>query len=199
MCVKPRHEGARRLMPSAGQAPRGRDHRVYWKARSVPSGSTNRHHRLRADAQVGQFRLHDLVRLGQRNVGVIVKIGNASFQVLDQTNNLHTLDQAALQAKVTQLREELGLEALLVTRSEEGMTLFRGEKGREEVLHEPAQAREVYDVSGAGDTVIASMAVMLASGADLHTAMRIANRTAGIVVGKLGTAVVQLDELRAAL
>ena len=66
-------------------------------------------------------------------------------------------------------------------------------------LHEPAQAREVYDVSGAGDTVIASMAVMLASGADMHVAMRIANRTAGIVVGKLGTAVVQLDELRAVL
>lgn len=107
--------------------------------------------------------------------------------------------EAALQSKVTRLREELGLEALLVTRSEEGMTLFRGEKGREEVLHEPAQAREVYDVSGAGDTVIASMAVMLACGADLHTAMRIANRTAGIVVGKLGTAVVQFEELRAVL
>ena len=107
--------------------------------------------------------------------------------------------EAGLQAKVTRLREELGLEALLVTRSEEGMTLFRGAKGKEETLHEPAQAREVYDVSGAGDTVIASMAVMLASGADMHAAMRIANRTAGIVVGKLGTAVVQLEELRAAL
>ncbi|MBS3917157.1 MAG: D-glycero-beta-D-manno-heptose-7-phosphate kinase [Sulfuritalea sp.] len=107
--------------------------------------------------------------------------------------------EAALLTKVTRLREELEVEALLVTRSEEGMTLFRGGKGREEVLHEPAQAREVYDVSGAGDTVIASMAVMLASGADLHTAMRIANRTAGIVVGKLGTAVVHLDELRAVL
>ncbi len=107
--------------------------------------------------------------------------------------------ESALEVKVTRLREELGLEALLVTRSEEGMTLFRGAKGKEETLHESAQAREVYDVSGAGDTVIASMAVMLASGADMHTAMRIANRTAGIVVGKLGTAVVQLDELRAAL
>jgi D-glycero-beta-D-manno-heptose-7-phosphate kinase len=75
------------------------------------------------------------------------------------------------------------------------MSLFVGEQA----LHEPAQAREVYDVSGAGDTVIASMAVMLASGADMHQAMRIANRTAGIVVGKLGTAVVTLDELRATL
>ncbi len=103
--------------------------------------------------------------------------------------------EAVLQEKVARLRKELGLEALLVTRSEEGMTLFRDG----EALHEPAQAREVYDVSGAGDTVIASMAVMLASGADMHAAMRIANRTAGIVVGKLGTAVVQLDELRAVL
>lgn len=103
--------------------------------------------------------------------------------------------EAVLEEKVTRLRKELGLEALLVTRSEEGMTLFRDG----EALHEPAQALEVYDVSGAGDTVIASMAVMLASGADMQVAMRIANRTAGIVVGKLGTAVVQLDELRAAL
>jgi len=80
------------------------------------------------------------------------------------------------------------------------MTLFRDEGGgRTAALHEPAQAREVYDVSGAGDTVIASMAVMLASGADLPAAMRLANRAAGIVVGKLGTAVVHLDELRAVL
>ncbi len=103
--------------------------------------------------------------------------------------------EAVLLEKVTRLRAELGLEALLVTRSEEGMTLFRGD----ESLHEPAQAREVYDVSGAGDTVIASMAVMLASGADMHAAMRIANRTAGIVVGKLGTAVVTREELETAL
>jgi bifunctional ADP-heptose synthase (sugar kinase/adenylyltransferase) len=75
------------------------------------------------------------------------------------------------------------------------MTLFRDD----ETLHEPAQAREVYDVSGAGDTVIATLAVMLASGADMHTAMRLANRAAGIVVGKLGTAVATREELRAAL
>ena len=85
------------------------------------------------------------------------------------------------------------LDALLVTRSEEGMTLFRGDGD----LHEPAAAREVYDVSGAGDTVIATMAVMLASGVSMNDAMRIANHAAGIVVGKLGTAVVDLDELRA--
>ncbi|MDR2239919.1 MAG: D-glycero-beta-D-manno-heptose-7-phosphate kinase [Zoogloeaceae bacterium] len=104
-------------------------------------------------------------------------------------------DEDDLRRRVAGLLSELGLEALLVTRSEEGMTLFRGE----EALHEPAQAREVYDVSGAGDTVIAALAVMLPSGADLHAAMRLANRAAGIVVGKLGTAVATREELRAAL
>ncbi|MDH4285286.1 MAG: PfkB family carbohydrate kinase, partial [Gallionellaceae bacterium] len=64
-----------------------------------------------------------------------------------------------------------------------------------EALHEAAQAREVFDVSGAGDTVIATMATMLAAGADLPFAMHIANRAAGIVVGKLGTAVVSREEI----
>ena len=104
-------------------------------------------------------------------------------------------DEGDLASRAGALLRELGLAALLVTRSEEGMTLFRDGQA----LHEPAQAREVYDVSGAGDTVIAAMAVMLASGADLPAAMRLANRAAGIVVGKLGTAVATLEELRAAL
>lgn len=103
--------------------------------------------------------------------------------------------EAELADKAQRLRETLGLEALLVTRSEEGMTLF----GAQGTVHEPAQAREVYDVSGAGDTVISALAVMLGSGLDTVSAMRIANRAAGIVVGKLGTAVVHLDELRTAL
>jgi rfaE bifunctional protein kinase chain/domain len=94
-------------------------------------------------------------------------------------------------AKAQQLRRELNLQALLVTRSEEGMTLYR--EGT--VLHEHAQTREVFDVSGAGDTVIATLGVMLAGGADLGEAMRVANRAAGIVVGKLGTAVVHSEEL----
>ena len=94
-------------------------------------------------------------------------------------------------AKARQLMRKLNLKALLVTRSEEGMTLF-SDGG---MLHVPAQAREVYDVSGAGDTVIAALGVMLASGAALPDAVRIANRAAGIVVGKLGTAVVHRDEL----
>jgi rfaE bifunctional protein kinase chain/domain len=99
-----------------------------------------------------------------------------------------------LAAKARKLRGELGLEALLVTRSEEGMTLFA-----DEIHHQPALAREVFDVSGAGDTVIATLAVMIAAGADWAEAIRVANIAAGIVVGKLGTAVVSREELAAAL
>jgi rfaE bifunctional protein kinase chain/domain len=103
-------------------------------------------------------------------------------------------DRRELERKAQRLREKLGLEALLVTRSEEGMSLFR----RGQALHEPAHAREVFDVSGAGDTVIAVLGVMLAAGAGLVEAMRTANRAAGIVVGKFGTAVVKPEELFAA-
>ena len=99
--------------------------------------------------------------------------------------------EAELTAKAEKLRTELHLDALLVTRSEEGMSLFRAGS----VLHAQTQARQVFDVSGAGDTVIATLAVMLASGAELGDAVRIANRAAGIVVGKLGTAVVSREEI----
>ncbi|QDX82615.1 D-glycero-beta-D-manno-heptose-7-phosphate kinase [Denitratisoma sp. DHT3] len=102
-------------------------------------------------------------------------------------------DEAELTEKAQRLRRDLGLEALLLTRSEEGMTLF-SDAGES---HESARAREVFDVSGAGDTVIATLAVMLASGLALPEAMKIANRAAGIVVGKLGTAVCSLEELQA--
>jgi rfaE bifunctional protein kinase chain/domain len=100
-----------------------------------------------------------------------------------------------LAVKAQRLRRELRLEALLVTMGEEGMTLFQAGS----VRHEPAKALEVYDVSGAGDTVIATLAVMLAAGAPLAKAMRIANYAAGIVVGKLGTAVVHPRELMNAM
>jgi len=103
--------------------------------------------------------------------------------------------EADLAARVEKLRGELGLDAMLVTRSEEGMTLFAAN----EQHHQPAQAREVFDVSGAGDTVIATVAVMLAAGAGWAEAIHSANVAAGIVVGKLGTAVVTREELAAAL
>lgn len=99
--------------------------------------------------------------------------------------------EADLVAKAQNLRSRLGLEALLVTRSEEGMTLFTDA----EVYQQPARAREVFDVSGAGDTVIATLGVMLACGLSLAEAVAVANRAGGIVVGKLGTATVTRDEL----
>lgn len=100
-------------------------------------------------------------------------------------------DEDDLTARAQKLREDLGVQALLVTRSEEGMTLYR--KG--DRLHVSAVAREVYDVSGAGDTVIAMLGVMLAAGGDFPDAVHLANKAAGIVVGKLGTAVVHSEEL----
>lgn len=99
--------------------------------------------------------------------------------------------EAELTRKAQNLRKKLKLVALLLTRSEEGMTLYT--EGHE--LTVPAQAREVFDVSGAGDTVIAVVATMLAAGVELKEAIRIANRAGGIVVGKLGTASVTYSEL----
>jgi len=89
------------------------------------------------------------------------------------------------------LRSKLDLQALLVTRSEQGMTLFTA-TGRD---HVNAQAHEVFDVSGAGDTVLATLAVTRAAGLDWPDAMRWANRAGGIVVGKLGTSIVSAAEL----
>lgn len=97
-----------------------------------------------------------------------------------------------LVARAQGLRSELELDGLLVTRSEEGMSLFRAEGA----VHEGTRAQEVFDVSGAGDTVIATLAVMLGAGCSLVDAMRLSNHAAGIVVAKLGTATVTLDEMR---
>lgn len=96
-----------------------------------------------------------------------------------------------LTQKVNTLRRDLGLTGVLVTRSEEGMSLFR--EGHS--LNFPTSAQEIYDVSGAGDTVLGVFAAMLASGCDVEESVAFANRAAGIVVGKLGTATVNFDEL----
>jgi rfaE bifunctional protein kinase chain/domain len=100
-------------------------------------------------------------------------------------------DEADLQLKVQTLRQALGLQAVLLTRSEEGMTLF-DEQGQ---LHVHAQAREVFDVTGAGDTVIATMAASVAAGFSMREALPLANRAGGLVVGKFGTATVSYEEL----
>jgi D-beta-D-heptose 7-phosphate kinase/D-beta-D-heptose 1-phosphate adenosyltransferase len=104
-------------------------------------------------------------------------------------------DEAAIVNKGEKLRAELGLKALLVTRSEQGMTLLEGGKPP---LHLPTQAQEVSDVTGAGDTVIAVLAAGIGAGLDYAQAAALSNLAAGIVVGKLGAATVSTTELRLA-
>ncbi len=94
--------------------------------------------------------------------------------------------------KGQQLCQQCNFDALLITRSEHGMTLIQN---NEEVFHLPTRAREVFDVTGAGDTVISTLAAALAAGDDIHNAVALANLAAGIVVGKLGTASVTQEEL----
>ena len=96
-----------------------------------------------------------------------------------------------LETRVNHLRRKLGVEAILVTRSEEGMTLF-DEGGS---MHASAMAREVFDVTGAGDTVIATLGALVGSGLSLREAVPYANRAGGIVVGKFGAATVEPEEL----
>lgn len=98
--------------------------------------------------------------------------------------------EAELEDKAEGLRAAAGIGAVLLTRGPDGMTLFDGTR-----THIPAQAREVYDVSGAGDTAIAALAAALARGMDLHAAAWRANRAAGIAVGRFGTTVVEGHEV----
>jgi D-beta-D-heptose 7-phosphate kinase/D-beta-D-heptose 1-phosphate adenosyltransferase len=105
-------------------------------------------------------------------------------------------EDAELEARAEELRRRHDLDALLVTRSEKGMSLFRPDHAP---VHLPTHAREVFDVTGAGDTVISTLAAALAAGEDLHTATALSNVAAGVVVGKLGTATVSVTELRQAL
>ncbi|MDF2939957.1 MAG: Bifunctional protein hldE [Gammaproteobacteria bacterium] len=106
------------------------------------------------------------------------------------------LNENDLVEKGLKLIKDCHLEALLVTRGAEGMSLIRP---GHEPIHMPTEAREVYDVTGAGDTVIAVMAMGIGAGYDLPTSMRLANASAGVVVGKIGTATVNPNELEAAL
>lgn len=96
-----------------------------------------------------------------------------------------------LSEKAQNLRQSLQLKNLLLTRSEEGMTLF-DEQG---TMHIAAQAREVFDVTGAGDTVIATLASLVGSGISIREAVPLANKAGGIVVGKFGTATISYEEL----
>jgi D-beta-D-heptose 7-phosphate kinase/D-beta-D-heptose 1-phosphate adenosyltransferase len=103
----------------------------------------------------------------------------------EQVTGLHLTGPAELAAAGRRILSLLGCRAVLVTRGEHGMSLF--ERGRAP-LHVSAAAREVFDVTGAGDSVIAALALALAAGATLPEAAALANAAAGVVVGKLGTA-----------
>ena len=103
--------------------------------------------------------------------------------------------EAQLVERAQSLRKEHRLDGLMLTRSEDGISLFDGEPRDGGHTRVPAQAREVFDVTGAGDTVIATLAAMLACGLSLREAMPLANRAGGIVVGKFGTASVSYEEL----
>ena len=105
-------------------------------------------------------------------------------------------DEADLHRRAHALREELGLDGLVLTRSEDGMSLFeKTADGQPTHFQVPAQAREVFDVTGAGDTVIATLAALLACGMSLRDAVPLANRAGSIVVGKFGTASCSFEEL----
>ena len=97
------------------------------------------------------------------------------------------------------LLKRLGCEALLITRGERGMSLFEADEAHNRQTDIPTVAQEVFDVSGAGDTVIAVLALAIASGASYREAAVLANFAAGVVVGKIGTATLTEDELMSAV
>ena len=134
------------------------------------------------DPKLRRYRLFRGVTLVTPNLNETERFTGISIRSEDD------MEQAA-----GKLLDELDCDAVLVTRGEEGMSLFERGKGP---LHIETSAQEVFDVSGAGDTVIATAALALATGASLHRAAMLSNRAAGIVVGKLGTATVTPEELR---
>ncbi len=157
----------------------------------------------------GLGKVEDLIALGKaRGIPIIVDPKGSDFSRYRGatliTPNLAEFeavmgpnaDEAELVAKGETLIDRLALEALLITRGELGMTLIRPDAPE---LHLPARAREVYDVTGAGDTVISVLSAALAAGEKLADAVVLANLAAGLVVGKLGTAAISAPELRRAL
>lgn len=114
----------------------------------------------------------------------------------ERATGIEIVDDESLRAALSAIRESLDCKNVLITRGERGMSLLE-EGGR--IIQIPAVAREVYDVTGAGDTVIATLALSLAAGATYEEAAIIANYSAGVVVGKVGTATLSVAELLAAM
>ena len=106
-------------------------------------------------------------------------------------------DEDTLLAAARHIREDIACEAVLITRGEAGMALLEGDN--DTLVTIPTMAQEVFDVTGAGDTVAATLALGLAAGCSMTDAAVLANHAAGIVVGKIGTASVSCDELLHAL
>jgi D-beta-D-heptose 7-phosphate kinase/D-beta-D-heptose 1-phosphate adenosyltransferase len=129
-----------------------------------------------------------------REVDVITPNQNEA----ERASGIEITDESSLSAAARRIREMLGCKNVLITRGELGMSLLSSEEN-EEMTHIPTMAREVYEVTGAGDTVIATLALALSSGATLSEAAIIANHAAGVVVGKIGVAGVSRDELLDAL
>jgi len=109
-----------------------------------------------------------------------------------QAAGLHGDDDQTINQAGTVIRQRLGCQSVLITRGEKGMSLYEGEGTS---WHLPTQARQVYDVTGAGDTVIGTLALALATGANMREAATLANHAAGIVVGMVGTATVSPKQL----
>ncbi len=121
-----------------------------------------------------------------------VTVLTPNLKELAEVSGKELKTQAEIIEAARHLQEELSIESILITQGSQGMTLFDGRKEPKQI---PAQAREVYDVSGAGDTVVATLATSLAAGIRLSEACKLANAAAGIVVGKVGTATVSAEEL----
>lgn len=136
------------------------------------------------DPKVGHFHFY-------KGIGLITP----NVMEASQGSGVEIKDEESLKKAGKALLNRLSCGAVLITRGEEGMSLFE----RDNVTHIPTAARHVYDVTGAGDTVIASFTLAVASGATLREAAFIANHAAGIVVGEVGTAVVTQEKLRKSL
>jgi D-glycero-beta-D-manno-heptose-7-phosphate kinase len=149
----------------------------------------------------------DIVKLANRN-GVIVSVDPKvnhfgmyrGVTILTPNTNEASIgakieidDEQSLLKAGALLMKQLRCEALLITRGEHGMSLF--ERGKK-ITHIPTVAREVFDVTGAGDTVISALTLAMAAGANMADAARISNYAAGIVVGVVGTATVRPEELK---
>jgi len=134
-----------------------------------------------------------------RGANILMPNSTELRQMTPQRANQDANLEAWMDASARSLVEVLALKALLVTRGSEGMSLFENSASGLRRVDIPTMARSVYDVTGAGDTAIAAFSAAVASGADLGTAAQLANLSAGIKVGKRGTACVDLEEIRASL